>query len=74
MNHKIITNDLDENTKLLIEKMEAEINKKDKQLNSKDREIQNLKNELDYLKSVLANRNKKIFGTSSEKVDPNQLS
>ena len=74
MNHKIITNDLDENTKLLIEKMEAEINKKDKQLNSKDREIQNLKNELDYLKAVIANKNKKIFGTSSEKVDPNQLS
>ena len=74
MNHEIITNDLDENTKLLIEKMEAEINKKDKQLNSKDREIQNLKNELDYLKAVLANRNKKIFGASSEKVDPNQLS
>ena len=74
MNHKIITNDLDENTKLLIEKMEAEINKKDKQLNSKDREIQNLKNELDYLKAVIANKNKKIFGSSSEKVDPNQLS
>ena len=74
MNHEIITNDLDENTKSLIEKMEAEINKKDKQLNSKDREIQNLKNELDYLKAVLANRNKKIFGASSEKVDPNQLS
>ena len=74
MNHEIITNDLDENTKLLIEKMEAEINKKDKQLNSKDREIQNLKNELDYLKAVIANKNKKIFGSSSEKVDPNQLS
>ena len=74
MNHEIITNDLDENTKSLIEKMEAEINKKDKQLNSKDREIQNLKNELDYLKAVIANKNKKIFGASSEKVDPNQLS
>ena len=29
---------------------------------------------LDYLKSVIANKNKKIFGLSSEKVDSNQLS
>lgn len=70
MNHEIITNELNENTKLLIdkvEKMEAEINKKDEEIN-------NLKNELAYLKGVLANRNKKIFGVSSEKVDTNQLS
>lgn len=81
MNHEIATNELNENTKLLIEKMESEINKKDKELSSrdnelksKDREIQDLKNELGYLKSIIANRNKKIFGASSEKVDPNQLS
>nr|MCR4943472.1 IS66 family transposase [Clostridium sp.] len=70
MNHEIITNELNENTKLLIdkvEKMEVEINKKDEEIN-------NLKNELAYLKGVLANRNKKIFGVSSEKVDTNQLS
>ena len=38
MNHEILTNELDENTKLLIEKME-------KELNSKDEEIRKLKNE-----------------------------
>ena len=36
MNHEILTNELDENTKLLIEKME-------KELNSKDEEIRKLK-------------------------------
>ena len=77
MEHKIITNELNENEKLLIdkvEKMEAEINKKDEELSSKDIEINNLKNELAYLKNIIANRNKKIFGTSSEKIDTNQLS
>ena len=77
MNHEIITNELNENEKLLInkvEKMEAEINKKDKELSSKDQEINNLKNELAYLKGILANRNKKIFGASSEKIDTDQLS
>ena len=84
MNHEAITNELNENTKLLIAKvetMEAEINKKDaelslkdKELTSKDIEINNLKNELAYLKGIIANRNKKIFGVSSEKIDTNQLS
>ena len=77
MNHEIITNELNENEKLLIdklEKMEAEINKKDQELSSKEKEINDLKDELAYLKGIIANRNKKIFGTSSEKVDTNQLS
>ena len=77
MNHEAITNELNENTKLLIhkvEKMEAEISKKDKELSSKEQEINNLKNELAYLKGIIANRNKKIFGVSSEKIDTNQLS
>ena len=77
MNHEIITNALNENEKLLIdklEKMEAEINKKDEELSSKEKEINDLKDELAYLKGIIANRNKKIFGTSSEKVDTNQLS
>jgi len=43
-------------------------------LNSKDIEINNLKNELAYLKGIIANRNKKLFGVSSEKIDTNQLS
>ncbi|WP_119866352.1 IS66 family transposase [Clostridium isatidis] len=67
MNHEILTNELDENTKLLIEKME-------KELNSKDEEIRKLKNELNFLKAVITNKNRKIFGVSSEKADANQLS
>ena len=84
MNHEILTNELDDETKLLISKveiMEEEINKKDEQLSSKDeeidnnkKEIQQLKNEIEFLKGVISNRNKKIFGKSSEQVDINQLS
>ena len=77
MNHKILSNKLNEETKLLIDKvelMEKEINKKDKALSLKEKEIQELKNEIEYLKSVISNRNKKIFGKSSEQVDANQLS
>ena len=84
MNHEILTNELDEETKLLINKveiMEEEINKKDEQLSSKDeeidnhkKEIQQLKKEIEFLKGVISNRNKKIFGSSSEKIDTNQLS
>ena len=42
MNHEIITNELNETTKLLINKvenMEAEINKKDAELSLKDKEL-----------------------------------
>ena len=84
MNHEILTNELDDETKLLISKveiMEEEINKrdeqlssKDKQLDSKEKEIQQLKNEIEFLKGVISNRNKKIFGKSSEQVDSIQLS
>jgi mRNA-degrading endonuclease YafQ of YafQ-DinJ toxin-antitoxin module len=34
MNHEVLTNELDEITKSLIEKMETEINEKDKKLSS----------------------------------------
>ncbi|MDU1347894.1 transposase [uncultured Clostridium sp.] len=77
MNHEILTNELDEKTKLLISKvelMEEEINNNRKELSSKDEEIRNLKNELEFLKGVISNKNRKIFGTSSEQVDANQLS
>ncbi len=77
MNHEILSNELDESTKLLISKvesMEEEINKKDNELSSKDKEIQQLKNEVAFLKGVISNKNRKIFGTSSEQVDVNQLS
>lgn len=70
MSHEILTNELDENTKELIEKVE----KMEKELSSKDEEIRELKNELAFLKGVISNRNRKIFGASSEQVDANQLS
>jgi len=60
MNHEILTNELDDNTKALIEKMEEE--------------IKELKNEIEFLKFIIKNKNKKIFGASSEQVDANQLS
>lgn len=84
MNHEILTNDLDKATKELISKvelMEEEINKKDEQLNSKEEEINNhkkeidqLKKEIEFLKGIISNKNRKIFGTSSEQIDVNQLS
>lgn len=84
MNHKILTNELDEATKELISKvelMEKEINKKDEQLSSKEEEINNhkkeidqLKKEIEFLKGIISNKNRKIFGASSEQVDVNQLS
>ncbi|MBU3090180.1 IS66 family transposase [Clostridium gasigenes] len=60
-------NQLDENTKLLILKMGKEIE-------SKDKEINNFKNELAYLKGQILNKNKNIFGQSSEQVDSIQIS
>ena len=74
MKGQILENQLDEKTKSLIAEMEKKLDKKDEELKSKNDEINNLKNELAYLKAQLANRNKKIFSSSSEKVDPNQLS
>lgn len=77
MDHKILNNELDEATKLLISKvelMEQEINDKKEEVTEKDKEIQQLKNEIQYLKSVISNKNRKIFGTSSEQIDVNQLS
>lgn len=77
MNHENLTNELDEATKLLISKvelMEEEINNKKEELSAKDKEIQQLKNEIAFLKGVISNRNRKIFGASSEQVDANQLS
>lgn len=70
MSGEILTNELDENTKALIEKVE----KMEKELSSKDEEIRNLKNELEFLKGVISNKNRKIFGASSEQLDVNQLS
>ena len=84
MNHEILTNELNEATKELISKvelMEKEMNKKDEQLSSKEEEINNhkkeidqLKKEIEFLKGIISNKNRKIFGASSEQIDVNQLS
>jgi transposase len=67
-------NELDENAKLLISEMEKEIELRDKEIDSKNKEISDLKNELDFLKAQILNKNRKIFGKSSEQVDSNQIS
>lgn len=67
MNILDLKDQLDEKTKLLISKMEKEIE-------SKDKEIDNLKKELSFLKGQILNKNRKIFGQSSEQVDSRQLS
>ncbi|QGU95427.1 hypothetical protein GOM49_10310 [Clostridium bovifaecis] len=70
MDHEILTNELDEKTKSLIEKVE----KMENEINEKDEEIRKLKDELEFLKGVISGKNRKIFGVSSEQVDANQLS
>lgn len=46
----------------------------EKQLESKNQEIKQLKNEVSFLKEQVLNKNRKIFGKSSEQVDVNQIS
>lgn len=67
MNEIDLIEELDDKTKLLILKMQ-------KELKSKDAEINELKNQLDFLKSQLLNKNRKLFGKSSEQVNENQMS
>lgn len=67
MDNLHIENQLDEKTKELILKMEEDIE-------AKDKEIENLKNELAYLKHQILNKNRKIFGSSSEQVNSMQIS
>lgn len=62
-----LENQLDEKTKELILEME-------KELESKDKEIADLKNELAYLKNQILNKNRKIFGSSSEQSSTMQIS
>lgn len=61
-----IEEQLDEKTRLVISKME-------KELASKDEEIKNLKNELAFFKNQILNKDKVIFGKSSEQVNSKQL-
>lgn len=62
-----LENQIDEKTKLLISEME-------KELESKDKEINDLKNQVEFLKNQVLNKNRKIFGKSSEQIDVNQMS
>lgn len=65
---------LDEKVKMLISNLETELKSKDTELESKDKEIDMLKNQIEELKNLILNKNKKIFGSSSEKFDYDQLS
>lgn len=69
-----LENQLDEKAQLLISKMEKELELRDSEIQSKNKEINDLKNELAYLKGQILNKNRKIFGQSSEQVDSNQIS
>lgn len=51
-----------------------DINLLKKELELKNKEIESLKNRLDFLENQIINKNRKIFGKSSDKVDQNQLS
>jgi transposase len=74
LRYKDLENQLNEDTLLIISKMEKELKSKDKELESKDEEINNLKKKLEFLENQLLNKNRKIFGKSSEQVDSEQLS
>lgn len=84
MNPFIIDEKLDKKTKLLLETLKAKEEKiksrdeklesKDIELESKDIEIHKLKTEIDILKGQILNKNKKLFGQSSEQVAYSQLS
>lgn len=69
-----LENQLDDITKNLILRMEKELESKNKELESKDKEIDYLKKELEFLKNQIINKNKKLFGKSSEQVDSQQIS
>lgn len=57
---------MDEKTKNILE-LEKVVRKKDK-------EIATLRNELDYLKGQILNKNRKMFGSSSEQSNTLQVS
>lgn len=69
-----LTEELDDKTKLIISKMETEIQSKDNEIKAKNDEINELKKQLDFLKGQILNKNRKIFGKSSEQANENQMS
>lgn len=69
-----IENELNAETKNLIDEMEAVIEAKDVEIEEKTTEINKLKNELEYLRNQLLNKNRKIFGSTTEQVNSDQIS
>ena len=65
--------ELDDKTKLIVSKMEKVIKNKNSEIQSKNKEIEDLKNQLAFLKGQIINKNRKMFGKSSEQVDEDQL-
>lgn len=66
--------ELDDKTKVIISKMEKVIKDKDSEIKTKNAEIEDLKNQLAFLKGQILNKNRKIFGQSSEQASGDQLS
>lgn len=66
-------NELDDKTKLIVSKMEKVIENKNSEIQSKNKEIEDLKNQLAFLKGQIINKNRKMFGKSSEQVNEDQL-
>ncbi|MGO5136333.1 transposase domain-containing protein [Clostridium butyricum] len=66
--------ELDDKTKVIISKMEKVIKDKDSEIKTKTAEIEDLKNQLAFLKGQILNKNRKIFGQSSEQANEDQLS
>ena len=69
-----LQNQLDDATKELIINMEKQLEEKVSEIKSKDKEINDLKSQVAYLQGQILNKNRKIFGKSSEQVDSNQIS
>ncbi|MGL5150424.1 MAG: transposase, partial [Clostridium sp.] len=69
-----IENQLNTKTKNLIDEMEAAIEAKDIEIEEKTTEINKLKNELEYLRNQLLNKNRKLFGSTTEQVNSDQIS
>lgn len=65
--------ELDDKTKLIVSKMEKVIENKNSEIQSKNKEIEDLKNQLAFLKGQIINKNRKMFGKSSEQVNEDQL-
>ena len=53
--------------------MEKNVDLLEKEIELKNKEIEDLKNRISFLENQILNKNRKIFGKSSEQIDSNQL-